>query len=280
MRRLMGRWRELFQIPLLGISHAPCPGCCHGLLAQSNSWGDTRSPDHPQPSLSPRGCLGAVLGDTNSSALPAGGFASTSRSPSARRCSAWTGTPTTSCWPPAPATSSAGEGQGDNEGGPQGWCGGSRPDTAWDEQGRRSLGAGGTSRLSSPRQDLLRLHQGGGGAAEPHAVGLQDALWGADVRVEQQLRVGAQHLLLGQRRPRGLGEPRQHALPRRCQQEDGVSGAGVRRGRVSGGGFLLWVPPRGGLRGVGGCSCFPGAGAGLNPKMMWRWRWHGEEVKG
>lgn len=80
--------------------------------------------------------------------------------------------------------------------------------------------------LSPPSQDLLRLHQGGGGAAQPHALGLQDALWGADVRVEQQLRVGAQHLLLGQRRPRGLGEPRQHPLPRRCQQEDGVSGAG------------------------------------------------------
>ena len=35
------------------------------------------------------------------------------------------------------------------------------------------------------RQDLLSLHQGGGGAASTDPVGLQDAIRGADVRVQQ-----------------------------------------------------------------------------------------------
>lgn len=34
---------------------------------------------------------------------------------------------------------------------------------------------------SPPSQDLLSVHQRGGGAAQPHALGLQDALRGADV---------------------------------------------------------------------------------------------------
>lgn len=66
--------------------------------------------------------------------------------------------------------------------------------------------------------------------------------------------MGAQHLLLSQRQPRGLGEPRQHPLPRRCQQEDGVSRAGAaggfggEPGEVLGWGGLrsdLWLPRAG-----------------------------------
>lgn len=41
--------------------------------------------------------------------LHAGGYASTSRSPSVPLCSAWTGTPTMCSWLRAPATSNAGE---------------------------------------------------------------------------------------------------------------------------------------------------------------------------
>lgn len=122
-----GEMEEGAQNPLLGLLRSPCLAAVTAWWPRAVPGGTPRALTSPSPPPAQGGCPGAILGDTNAAALPAGGSASTSRSPSAPRCSAWTGTPTTSSWPPAPATSSAGEGQGDSEGGPQGWCTGGSP---------------------------------------------------------------------------------------------------------------------------------------------------------
>ena len=100
--RWMGRWREVLPVP--------------ELLLQGGGPGQLLGHLEPQPpSASPPKSPGVSRGDDapplTPTALHAGGFASTSRSPSARQCSALTGTPTMSSWPLAPATSSAGEEQ-------------------------------------------------------------------------------------------------------------------------------------------------------------------------